>query len=155
MCTGQQNAHRHLCGDTTAPKSQQAFTRNWNHLRLFLLLNCIIPYPFICFCWFTIPPYLFLTMTARMEPDQYLTFQRKCFYYYHHHHHPWLLIVFFPVSGPLTQLVTEKLLIHNDNDAPLAFKVKTTAPRQYCVRPNAGLIEAQSHQEVKSKSRAR
>ncbi|CDS06101.1 hypothetical protein LRAMOSA08629 [Lichtheimia ramosa] len=65
-------------------------------------------------------------MTARMEPDQYLTFQR-----------------------PLTQLVTEKLLIHNDNDAPLAFKVKTTAPRQYCVRPNAGLIEAHSHQEVK------
>ncbi|TIB33778.1 hypothetical protein E3P84_02039 [Wallemia ichthyophaga] len=33
------------------------------------------------------------------------------------------------------------LKIKNPTATPVAFKVKTTAPRSYCVRPNAGRIE--------------
>ncbi|CAG8670420.1 7604_t:CDS:2, partial [Ambispora leptoticha] len=43
---------------------------------------------------------------------------------------------------PFTQLVKEILTVRNPNHEPVAFKVKTTAPKQYCVRPNSGRIEA-------------
>lgn len=42
---------------------------------------------------------------------------------------------------PFTVEVSQTLTIKNTSSSPLAFKVKTTAPRQYCVRPNAGRIE--------------
>ncbi|KAK9722706.1 phosphatidylinositol-binding protein scs2 [Basidiobolus ranarum] len=47
---------------------------------------------------------------------------------------------------PLTTLTQDILVLRNDSQEPIAFKVKTTAPKQYCVRPNAGRIE--SGQEV-------
>ncbi|KAF7544178.1 hypothetical protein G7046_g9841 [Stylonectria norvegica] len=43
---------------------------------------------------------------------------------------------------PFTTEVSQTLTIKNPNTVPVAFKVKTTAPKQYCVRPNAGRIEA-------------
>ncbi|KAK5209116.1 phosphatidylinositol-binding protein scs2 [Exophiala xenobiotica] len=49
---------------------------------------------------------------------------------------------------PFTREVTETLKLANGNDAPLAFKVKTTAPKQYCVRPNSGMIPPNSEVEV-------
>ncbi|KAK0720903.1 PapD-like protein [Lasiosphaeris hirsuta] len=42
---------------------------------------------------------------------------------------------------PFTVEVAQQLKIKNPNTSPLAFKVKTTAPKQYCVRPNSGRIE--------------
>ncbi|PHH88169.1 hypothetical protein CDD83_7887 [Cordyceps sp. RAO-2017] len=42
---------------------------------------------------------------------------------------------------PFTVEVAQTLTIKNATSTPLAFKVKTTAPKQYCVRPNAGRIE--------------
>ncbi|KAK5992198.1 Vesicle-associated membrane protein-associated protein scs2 [Cladobotryum mycophilum] len=42
---------------------------------------------------------------------------------------------------PFTVEVAQILRIKNPTTSPLAFKVKTTAPKQYCVRPNAGRIE--------------
>ncbi|CAG8627877.1 25602_t:CDS:2, partial [Racocetra persica] len=39
--------------------------------------------------------------------------------------------------SPFTQLVKEVLVVRNPNHEPVAFKVKTTAPKQYCVRPNS------------------
>ncbi|KAL7949394.1 PapD-like protein [Trichoderma barbatum] len=42
---------------------------------------------------------------------------------------------------PFTVEVAQILKIKNPSSSPLAFKVKTTAPKQYCVRPNAGRIE--------------
>ncbi|KAL6905103.1 PapD-like protein [Trichoderma evansii] len=42
---------------------------------------------------------------------------------------------------PFTVEVSQILKIKNPSSSPLAFKVKTTAPKQYCVRPNAGRIE--------------
>ncbi|KAF8890011.1 hypothetical protein CPB84DRAFT_1749169 [Gymnopilus junonius] len=42
---------------------------------------------------------------------------------------------------PLTSLVKRSLTITNNNTQPIAFKVKTTAPKLYCVRPNSGRVE--------------
>jgi hypothetical protein len=42
---------------------------------------------------------------------------------------------------PFTVEVSRTLTIKNPSTTPVAFKVKTTAPKQYCVRPNAGRIE--------------
>ncbi|KAI9028315.1 PapD-like protein, partial [Phycomyces nitens] len=49
---------------------------------------------------------------------------------------------------PLTRVVTSTLRLQNSGTSNVAFKVKTTAPRQYCVRPNSGLIKPQSTMEV-------
>ncbi|ESZ97578.1 hypothetical protein SBOR_2035 [Sclerotinia borealis F-4128] len=42
---------------------------------------------------------------------------------------------------PFTTEVSQTLRIRNPNHTPVAFKVKTTAPKQYCVRPNSGKLE--------------
>lgn len=52
------------------------------------------------------------------------------------------------LTGPLTQLVKRTLTVSNPNNQPVAFKVKTTAPKQYCVRPNSGRIEPGEMVEV-------
>jgi hypothetical protein len=44
--------------------------------------------------------------------------------------------------------VSQVLKISNPNPTPIAFKVKTTAPKQYCVRPNSGRIEPGHDVEV-------
>ncbi|KAG0700118.1 PapD-like protein [Suillus ampliporus] len=44
-------------------------------------------------------------------------------------------------NRPFSQLVKQVLTITNKNAQPVAFKVKTTAPKLYCVRPNSGRIE--------------
>ncbi|THV00836.1 VAMP-associated protein [Dendrothele bispora CBS 962.96] len=49
---------------------------------------------------------------------------------------------------PLTTLVKRALTITNPNAQPVAFKVKTTAPKLYCVRPNSGRIEPGQSVEV-------
>ncbi|XP_030903484.1 vesicle-associated membrane protein-associated protein B/C isoform X1 [Melopsittacus undulatus] len=47
-----------------------------------------------------------------------------------------------PSSGPFTDVVTTNLKLGNPTDRNVCFKVKTTAPRRYCVRPNSGIIDA-------------
>ncbi|CAG8597417.1 6610_t:CDS:2, partial [Diversispora eburnea] len=42
---------------------------------------------------------------------------------------------------PFTQVVKETLIVQNPNREPVAFKVKTTAPKQYCVRPNSVILQ--------------
>lgn len=49
---------------------------------------------------------------------------------------------------PFTVEVAETLRIKNPNTHPVTFKVKTTAPKQYCVRPNSGRIEPGRDVEV-------
>lgn len=49
---------------------------------------------------------------------------------------------------PLTEVVTRPLLISNPNKFPVSFKVKTTAPKSYCVKPNAGFIPAGQRTEI-------
>lgn len=66
--------------------------------------------------------------------------------------------------GPFTALVKRSLTITNHNSQPVAFKVKTTAPKVrflstvfsrlvtyiqlYCVRPNSGRVEPWETVEV-------
>uniref|UniRef100_A0A1A7X0M2 Vesicle-associated membrane protein-associated protein A n=1 Tax=Iconisemion striatum TaxID=60296 RepID=A0A1A7X0M2_9TELE len=45
-------------------------------------------------------------------------------------------------KGPFTDVVTSNLKLKNPSDKRVCFKVKTTAPRRYCVRPNSGVIDA-------------
>ncbi|OCT60266.1 hypothetical protein XELAEV_18046282mg [Xenopus laevis] len=47
-------------------------------------------------------------------------------------------------QGPFTDVVTTNLKLGNPTDKNVCFKVKTTAPRRYCVRPNSGVIDAGS-----------
>ncbi|CAO3597409.1 unnamed protein product [Absidia cylindrospora] len=64
-------------------------------------------------------------MSLIIEPSNLLTFKR-----------------------PLTGVTKETLLVKNPNAEPVIFKVKTTAPKQYCVRPNAGRINGNGQVEV-------
>ncbi|KAL3235022.1 Vesicle-associated membrane protein-associated protein SCS2 [Nakaseomyces bracarensis] len=43
-------------------------------------------------------------------------------------------------KSPLTRQSTEYVTVKNNSDQPVAFKVKTTAPKFYCVRPNASVV---------------
>ncbi|KAF8798990.1 PapD-like protein [Phlegmacium glaucopus] len=49
---------------------------------------------------------------------------------------------------PFNILVKRSLTITNHNPQPVAFKVKTTAPKLYCVRPNSGRVEPGESVEV-------
>lgn len=42
------------------------------------------------------------------------------------------------------------MLLKNPTDKPILFKIKTTAPKRYCVRPNSGLLEPNNFIEVGS-----
>ncbi|KAF9911962.1 phosphatidylinositol-binding protein scs2 [Linnemannia zychae] len=55
---------------------------------------------------------------------------------------------------PLTEAIKESLIIRNPTQLPIAFKVKTTAPKQYCVRPNSGRIEPGQELEVQVQMQA-
>lgn len=44
-------------------------------------------------------------------------------------------------KGPFTDVVIADLNLTNPTDRRICFKVKTTAPKRYCVRPNSGILE--------------
>ncbi|OWF35626.1 vesicle-associated membrane protein/synaptobrevin-binding protein-like [Mizuhopecten yessoensis] len=44
-------------------------------------------------------------------------------------------------TGPFNDAVTANLKLSNPEEKKVLFKVKTTAPKRYCVRPNSGIIE--------------
>ncbi|KAL1456552.1 hypothetical protein WDU94_001273 [Cyamophila willieti] len=51
-------------------------------------------------------------------------------------------------KGPFTKPVSSYLKLTNPNDHRVCFKIKTTAPRRYCVRPNSGFIDPKSAVEI-------
>ncbi|KAF9582949.1 phosphatidylinositol-binding protein scs2 [Lunasporangiospora selenospora] len=55
---------------------------------------------------------------------------------------------------PLTEAIKETMLIRNPTQLPIAFKVKTTAPKQYCVRPNSGRVEPGQEMEIQIQMQA-
>lgn len=57
----------------------------------------------------------------------------------------------FFISGPFNQAITSHMLLKNPTDKPILFKIKTTAPKRYCVRPNSGLLDPNNFLEVGSK----
>ncbi|XP_015911183.1 vesicle-associated membrane protein-associated protein B/C [Parasteatoda tepidariorum] len=44
-------------------------------------------------------------------------------------------------KGPFNEVTTSHLKLTNPTERQIAFKVKTTAPKTYCVRPNGGIIQ--------------
>jgi hypothetical protein len=54
-------------------------------------------------------------------------------------------------TGPLTRTVKQEIRITNPHSKPIAFKVKTTAPKLYCVRPNSDIIPPNGFADVQSK----
>ena len=50
-----------------------------------------------------------------------------------------LTMIFVP--GPFKDVVTTTLSLTNPTEKTVTFKVKTTAPRHYCVKPNSGLVK--------------
>lgn len=44
-------------------------------------------------------------------------------------------------KGPFTAVVTAHLKLRNPSARKVCFKVKSTSPRRYCVRPNSGVID--------------
>lgn len=53
----------------------------------------------------------------------------------------------FP-PGPFSDVVTSHLHLRNPTNDTVIFKVKTTAPRQYCVRPNSGVLQSQEQATI-------
>lgn len=51
-------------------------------------------------------------------------------------------------KGPYTDVVTSYLKLTNPTNEKICFKVKTTAPRRYCVRPNNGTVDPRSTTQI-------
>nr|CAD7442557.1 unnamed protein product [Timema bartmani] len=52
--------------------------------------------------------------------------------------------MFQMVTGPFTSPVTSYMKLTNPSDKKVCFKIKTTAPKKYCVRPNSGVLDAKA-----------
>ncbi|XP_063910451.1 vesicle-associated membrane protein-associated protein B isoform X2 [Zophobas morio] len=50
--------------------------------------------------------------------------------------------------GPFNAPVTSYMKLTNPSDKKVLFKIKTTAPKKYCVRPNSGLLEPNTSIEI-------
>jgi len=51
-------------------------------------------------------------------------------------------------KGPFNVPTTSVLKLKNPSDRRVCFKIKTTAPKRYCVRPNAGILEPGNHLSI-------
>lgn len=52
------------------------------------------------------------------------------------------------LEGPFNEVVTSYLELKNPSDQRVCFKVKTTAPKRYCVRPNSGIVDPGSKVKI-------
>lgn len=50
--------------------------------------------------------------------------------------------------GPFNVPVTSYMKLTNPSDRKVLFKIKTTAPKKYCVRPNSGVLDSKSVIEI-------
>jgi len=44
-------------------------------------------------------------------------------------------------TGPFTSAVSSYMKLKNPSDKKVCFKIKTTAPKKYCVKPNSGVVD--------------
>jgi len=51
-------------------------------------------------------------------------------------------------KGPFDDDVTVSLIIRNPTEKRIAFKIKTTAPKRYCVKPNSGVLDPAQSMKV-------
>jgi len=54
-----------------------------------------------------------------------------------------------PASVVVNKTLEKSLFLKNTSEKAVAFKVKTTAPKRYCVRPNSSVIKAHESIEVR------
>lgn len=54
-------------------------------------------------------------------------------------------------KGPFDDYVTVSLVIRNPTEKRIAFKIKTTAPKRYCVKPNSGVLDPAQSMKVNGK----
>jgi vesicle-associated membrane protein-associated protein A len=54
-------------------------------------------------------------------------------------------------KGPFEDYVSVSLTIRNPTDKRMAFKIKTTAPKRYCVKPNSGVLDPGQLMKVNGK----
>lgn len=52
------------------------------------------------------------------------------------------------ILGPFTEPVNTVMTLKNPSDKKVAFKIKTTAPKRYCVRPNSGELAPKEKSEI-------
>ncbi|GJQ81176.1 hypothetical protein Trydic_g12495, partial [Trypoxylus dichotomus] len=52
---------------------------------------------------------------------------------------------------PFNVPVTSYMKLTNPSDKKVMFKIKTTAPKKYCVRPNSGSLDSNASVEIASK----
>lgn len=57
------------------------------------------------------------------------------------------LIILYSL-GPFTEPVMTVMTLKNSSDKKVAFKIKTTAPKRYCVRPNCGELIPKEKSEI-------
>uniref|UniRef100_A0A182Q5X2 MSP domain-containing protein n=1 Tax=Anopheles farauti TaxID=69004 RepID=A0A182Q5X2_9DIPT len=51
-------------------------------------------------------------------------------------------------QGPFRTAVASYMRLTNPTEHDIYFKIKTTAPKKYCVRPNCGMLEPRESQEI-------
>lgn len=51
-------------------------------------------------------------------------------------------------KGPFTQPVSSVMYLTNPSDRKVCFKIKTTAPKKYCVKPNSGVIDPEEKVKI-------
>lgn len=51
-------------------------------------------------------------------------------------------------TAPFPKAPEAKIILLNTSDDAVAFKIKTTAPKRYCVRPNLGLVLPKDKVEI-------
>ena len=54
-------------------------------------------------------------------------------------------------KGPFNVVSTTTLKLNNSGNERLAYKIKTTAPKRYCVKPNSGYLEAHTTASIHGK----
>lgn len=57
----------------------------------------------------------------------------------------------FKFIGPFTVPITSYMKITNPTETKVAYKIKTTAPKKYCVRPNGGVLDPEQSVEIAGK----
>lgn len=60
-------------------------------------------------------------------------------------------IIFLHFPGPFCTAVSSYMRLTNPTEHVILFKIKTTAPKKYCVRPNCGVLEPKTTIEIASK----
>jgi len=51
-------------------------------------------------------------------------------------------------QGPFTTAVSSFMKLKNPSDRKVCFKIKTTAPKRYCVKPNSGVIDPRTEVQI-------